>query len=139
MKLYFSPLACSMATRIALYELGVGAEYVQVNTKKQLTEAGEDFRAVNSLGMTIGVAGIGAVCRARRLAHDTHRSLLRVLRLVEEDLVVGDQGRLVVELPRLGARFDEPEHRARLLCPTGIHVGVLATKPVGVVIGCHAR
>jgi len=51
MKLYFSPLSCSMATRIALYELGVDAEYVQVNTKKKLTEAGEDFRAINSLGL----------------------------------------------------------------------------------------
>ena len=51
MKLYFSPLACSMATRIALYEFGVEAEYVQVNTKKKLTEAGEDFRTINSLGL----------------------------------------------------------------------------------------
>jgi len=51
MKLYFSPLACSMATRIALYEFGVDAEYVQVNTRDKLTAAGDDFREINSLGM----------------------------------------------------------------------------------------
>lgn len=40
-----------MATRIALYELGVDAEYVQVNTKTKLTAAGDDFRAINPLGL----------------------------------------------------------------------------------------
>jgi glutathione S-transferase len=51
MKLYFSPLACSMATRISLYEFGVDAQYVQVNTKTKLTEDGADFRAINPLGL----------------------------------------------------------------------------------------
>jgi glutathione S-transferase len=51
MKLYFSPLACSMATRIALYEFGIDVEYVQVNTRKKLTAAGEDFRAIHALGL----------------------------------------------------------------------------------------
>lgn len=45
MKLYFSPMACSMATRITLYEAGADAELVQVDPKS------EAFRAVNSLGL----------------------------------------------------------------------------------------
>src|SRR5947209_7282758 len=48
--LYFSPLACSMATRICLYEFGIDAQYVQVDTKTKLTQDGADFRAINPLG-----------------------------------------------------------------------------------------
>ncbi len=33
MDLYFSPLACSMATRIALYEAGADANYLEVDPK----------------------------------------------------------------------------------------------------------
>ena len=33
MDLYFSPLACSMATRIAFYEAGQSANYLRVDTK----------------------------------------------------------------------------------------------------------
>jgi hypothetical protein len=33
MKLYFSPLACSLATRIALYEAGAEATYVEIDPK----------------------------------------------------------------------------------------------------------
>jgi len=50
MDLYFAPLACSLATRIALYEAGAQARYIQVDTlTKQLAEGG-DFFAVNALG-----------------------------------------------------------------------------------------
>jgi glutathione S-transferase len=50
MDLYFAPLACSLATRIALYEAGAQARYIQVDTvSKQLVEGG-DFFAVNALG-----------------------------------------------------------------------------------------
>src|SRR6187402_777579 len=51
MKLYFSPLACSLATRIALYEAGAIAEFVQVDAKRKLTAHGEPFLAINGLGL----------------------------------------------------------------------------------------
>lgn len=50
MDLYFAPLACSMATRIAFYEAGAAARYIEVDTKTGRTLAGDDFRAVNPLG-----------------------------------------------------------------------------------------
>ena len=52
MDLYFSPLACSMATRVALYEAGAEANYLEVDspTKKVLKD-GSDFRAVNPIGL----------------------------------------------------------------------------------------
>jgi glutathione S-transferase len=50
MDLYFAPLACSMATRIALYEAGGAATFIQVEGKtKRLPDDG-DFRDVNPLG-----------------------------------------------------------------------------------------
>jgi len=51
MDLYFSPLACSMATRIALYEAGVDARFVEVDTKAQRTCEGSDYRVINPLGL----------------------------------------------------------------------------------------
>ncbi|MEW6640745.1 MAG: glutathione S-transferase N-terminal domain-containing protein [Pseudomonadota bacterium] len=52
MDLYFSPLACSMATRIALYEAGADVSYVEVDPKtKQVLRDGSDFRGVNPLGL----------------------------------------------------------------------------------------
>lgn len=52
MDVYFSPLACSMATRIALYEAGGSANYLEVDPKtKTLLSDGSDFRAVNPLGL----------------------------------------------------------------------------------------
>ena len=52
MDLYFSPLACSMATRVALYEAGAEANYLEVDppTKSVLSD-GSDFRTVNPLGL----------------------------------------------------------------------------------------
>src|SRR5206468_10530860 len=51
MDLYFSPLACSMATRIALYEAGHPANFIEVDPKtKRVLKDGSDFRAINSLG-----------------------------------------------------------------------------------------
>jgi glutathione S-transferase len=50
MDLYFSPLACSMATRIALYEAGANAGFIQVDTRSKRVDDGGDFLAINSMG-----------------------------------------------------------------------------------------
>jgi glutathione S-transferase len=52
MDLYFSPLACSLATRIALYEAGEDANYLEVDPRTKLVRNdGSDFRKVNPLGL----------------------------------------------------------------------------------------
>src|ERR1043165_3808759 len=52
MDLYFSPLACSMATRIALYEAGADANYLEVDPQtKRVRADGSDFLAINPLGL----------------------------------------------------------------------------------------
>jgi glutathione S-transferase len=52
MDLYFSPLACSLATRIALYEAGASANYLEVDPKSKVVQKdGSDFRKVNPLGL----------------------------------------------------------------------------------------
>ncbi|MGH8240013.1 MAG: glutathione binding-like protein [Steroidobacteraceae bacterium] len=50
MELYFAPLACSLATRIALYEAGAPARYVQADTHTKKLADGSDFFAVNPMG-----------------------------------------------------------------------------------------
>ncbi|ALL68643.1 Glutathione S-transferase [Paraburkholderia caribensis MBA4] len=50
MDLYFSPLACSLATRITLYEAGAHAGFIQVDTKQKKLRDGSDFYRVNALG-----------------------------------------------------------------------------------------
>jgi glutathione S-transferase len=50
MELYFAPLACSLATRIALYESGQDATYHQVDTRTKRLADGSDFFAVNPMG-----------------------------------------------------------------------------------------
>ena len=52
MDLYFSPMACSLATRIALYEAGATANFLEVDPKtKVVRNDGSDFRSVNPLGL----------------------------------------------------------------------------------------
>ena len=52
MDLYFSPLACSMATRIALYEAGAEANFLEVDPKtKTVLQDKSDFRGINPLGL----------------------------------------------------------------------------------------
>jgi glutathione S-transferase len=52
MDLYFSPLACSMATRVALYEADQPANYLEVDPRtKQVRNDGSDFTKVNPIGL----------------------------------------------------------------------------------------
>ena len=52
MDLYFSPLACSLATRITLYEAGAKANFVEVDPKtKRIMNDGSDYLKVYSLGL----------------------------------------------------------------------------------------
>jgi glutathione S-transferase len=51
LQLYFWPMACSLASRIALLEAGLEARYRPVDIfKKSLLEDGGDFRAVSAKG-----------------------------------------------------------------------------------------
>jgi len=50
MELFFSPMACSLATRIALYEAGAEALFTCVDTRAKRTRAGADFWAVTPMG-----------------------------------------------------------------------------------------
>src|SRR5262245_19622813 len=50
MRLYFGPLACSLATRIALYEAGAAADYTQVELKAKKLADGSSFYDVNPMG-----------------------------------------------------------------------------------------
>lgn len=52
MDLYFTPLACSMATRIAFYEAGAEATYLEVDPKtKRVQHDNADFNTINPLSM----------------------------------------------------------------------------------------
>src|SRR4029434_7733838 len=51
MDVSFSPLACSMASRIALYEAGIEANFIEVDPKTKRTLDGADYFAVNPLGL----------------------------------------------------------------------------------------
>ncbi|RAK57184.1 glutathione binding-like protein [Phenylobacterium deserti] len=51
MELFFSPLACSLASRIALYEAGAEARYSRVDTKAGRTEDGADYLRINPKGL----------------------------------------------------------------------------------------
>jgi glutathione S-transferase len=50
MNLYFSPLACSLATRIVLYETGSEAEFTQVDLRSKRLPDGSDFLAIAPMG-----------------------------------------------------------------------------------------
>ncbi|PQV46442.1 glutathione S-transferase [Paraburkholderia sp. BL21I4N1] len=50
MELYFSPLACSLATRIALYEANAEARFIEVDTKSKQLRDGSNFYPINPLG-----------------------------------------------------------------------------------------
>jgi len=50
MKLYYAPGACSLASRIALHEAGLAAEFERVDLKSKITERGHNYLALNSKG-----------------------------------------------------------------------------------------
>lgn len=51
MELFFSPLACSMASRITLYEAGATATFTEVDAKAKRTSSGLDYYTINPLGL----------------------------------------------------------------------------------------
>jgi glutathione S-transferase len=51
MDLYFSPMACSLASRIALYEAAAEARFIEVDPKTKRTLDGADYLEVYPLGL----------------------------------------------------------------------------------------
>lgn len=57
MNLYFAPLACSLATRIALYEAGATATYTQVDLKThRVLKSGQDFSEITRMAQVPALA-----------------------------------------------------------------------------------
>lgn len=50
MRLYFSPMSCSLAVRMALYESGQAATFEQVVLPERRTAAGADYLAISPMG-----------------------------------------------------------------------------------------
>ena len=50
MKLYYSPGACSLSTRIVLHEAGISAEFERVDVRSKITDTGADYIAINPKG-----------------------------------------------------------------------------------------
>jgi glutathione S-transferase len=51
MELYFSPLACSLASRIALYEAEADVTFVRVDAKTHTIADGRDYAAIHGLAL----------------------------------------------------------------------------------------
>jgi len=51
MDLYFSPMACSLASRIALYEASGDARFIEVDPKTKRTPDGADYLKIYPLGL----------------------------------------------------------------------------------------
>ncbi len=50
MELFYSPLSCSLASRITLYEAGLYAEYTRVDGKTKTTSDGRNYLDINPRG-----------------------------------------------------------------------------------------
>ncbi len=92
MKLYYSPLACSLADHIALREAGLSFDLERVNLHTRITETGADFRAVSEKGYVPAL-------------------VLESGELLTENVAVLDW--ISVQAPHLGA--DGPLGRTRVL------------------------
>src|SRR5687768_4605838 len=55
MDVYFSPLACSLASRTTLYESGQEAQFHRVDTEAGRTASGEDYRTINPTNLVPAV------------------------------------------------------------------------------------
>jgi glutathione S-transferase len=55
MDIYFSPLACSMASRIVVYEAGGEANFIRVDARAGKTEGGADYSKINPKGLVPAV------------------------------------------------------------------------------------
>jgi glutathione S-transferase len=109
MKLYYSPLACSLADHIALIEAGASFERESVDLKTKRTASGSDFRAITPKGYVPAL-------------------VLENGEVLTENVAVLDW--LATQYPKLGARGDDLSH-ARLLealafISTEIHHGFKA-------------
>ncbi len=53
MELFFSPMACSLASRITIYETGGEDQirFIEVDPKTKQTSEGEDYRSIYELGL----------------------------------------------------------------------------------------
>jgi len=51
MDIFFSPLACSMASRIVVYEAGGEANFIRVDPKAGRTADGQDYSKINPKGL----------------------------------------------------------------------------------------
>jgi len=50
MKLYYSPGACSLASRISIHEAELDSEFERVDLDQKVTERGDDYTAINPAG-----------------------------------------------------------------------------------------
>ena len=55
MNVYFAPLACSLATRIALYEAGADADYTYVDMKTKRLSDGANYFEINPMGQVLAL------------------------------------------------------------------------------------
>ena len=50
MKLYYSPGACSLASRISIHEAGFDSDFERVDLDAKITERGQDYTEINPAG-----------------------------------------------------------------------------------------